>query len=217
LVEGLRICRGGDWRNGVEHARASSRSALDAAAPWNGVGLRLALPIAQVKNAIALQSNSASSWHGWPADAPPPAIAPFDAAQAKQHQEAWAKYLGVPVEYTNSIGMKFILVPPGEFVMGSTAEELRVALQVTGTIQHWRECFESEAPQHRVILTKPIFLGVFEATQGQYETLMGSNPSHFTATGKGKDSVAEMNTANFPVEMMNWTDAAEFCALLQQR
>jgi formylglycine-generating enzyme required for sulfatase activity len=58
----------------------------------------------------------------WPADAPPPAIAPFDAAQAKQHQEAWAKYLGVPVEYTNSIGMKFILVPPGEFVMGSTAE-----------------------------------------------------------------------------------------------
>ena len=27
-------------------------------------------------------------WHGWPADAPPPAIAPFDAAQAKQHQQA---------------------------------------------------------------------------------------------------------------------------------
>jgi formylglycine-generating enzyme required for sulfatase activity len=101
--------------------------------------------------------------------------------------------------------------------MGSTAEELRVALQVTGTIQHWRECFESEAPQHRVILTKPIFLGVFEATQGQYETLMGSNPSHFTATGKGKDSVAEMNTANFPVEMMNWTDAAEFCATLNRQ
>ena len=39
----------------------------------------------------------------------------------EEHQEAWAKHLGVPVEYTNSIGMKFVLIPPGEFMMGSTA------------------------------------------------------------------------------------------------
>src|SRR4029077_912010 len=48
-------------------------------------------------------------WHGWPPDAPPPAIAPFDAAQAKRHQVAWAKYLKVPVDYENTIGMKFRL------------------------------------------------------------------------------------------------------------
>ena len=46
----------------------------------------------------------------WPADAPPPAVAPFDAEQAKQHQQAWADYLELPVEYTNSIGMKFVLI-----------------------------------------------------------------------------------------------------------
>jgi hypothetical protein len=39
--------------------------------------------------------------------APPPAKAPFDARQARAHQEAWAKHLGLPVEYTNSIGMEF--------------------------------------------------------------------------------------------------------------
>ena len=39
--------------------------------------------------------------------APPFAVAPFDAAKAKEHQDAWAKHLGVPVEHTNSIGMKF--------------------------------------------------------------------------------------------------------------
>ncbi len=44
-----------------------------------------------------------TGWHGWPVDAPKPAIAPFDAVQAKQHQEEWAAYLKVPVEYTNSI------------------------------------------------------------------------------------------------------------------
>jgi hypothetical protein len=51
------------------------------------------------------------------------AVAPFDADQAKAHQQAWSKYLGVPVEYTNSIGMKFMLIPPGEFMMGSPKSE----------------------------------------------------------------------------------------------
>src|SRR5208283_205181 len=49
-----------------------------------------------------------------PPGAPPPAIAPFDAKKAKEHQEAWAKYRGVLVEITNSIGMKLLLIPPGE-------------------------------------------------------------------------------------------------------
>jgi serine/threonine protein kinase len=42
---------------------------------------------------------------------PPPAVAPFDAEQARQHQEAWAAHLGIPVEWTNSIGTKFVLIP----------------------------------------------------------------------------------------------------------
>ena len=46
----------------------------------------------------------------------PLAIAPFDTAKAKQHQAAWAKYLGVPVEITDPIGMKLVLIPPGGFV-----------------------------------------------------------------------------------------------------
>ena len=50
-------------------------------------------------------------------------MAPFDQDQAGEHQAAWAKHLGVPVEFTNSIGMKFRLVPPGEFTMGMTKAE----------------------------------------------------------------------------------------------
>jgi formylglycine-generating enzyme required for sulfatase activity len=41
----------------------------------------------------------------------------------EEHQQAWAKHLGVPVEWTNSIGMRFTLIPPGEFMMGSSQEE----------------------------------------------------------------------------------------------
>ncbi len=47
-----------------------------------------------------------------------PAIAPFDAEQARAHQKGWADYLGGPVEYENSVGMKFRLIPPGEYLMG---------------------------------------------------------------------------------------------------
>ena len=89
------------------------------------------------------------------AAAPPPAIAPFSADEAQQHQAAWAKYLGVPVEHTNSIGMKFVLIPPGEFMMGSTPEEFEATLKVVDptftNYRDYREMVKTEVPQHRVI------------------------------------------------------------------
>jgi serine/threonine protein kinase/formylglycine-generating enzyme required for sulfatase activity len=156
-------------------------------------------------------------WHGWPAEAPPPAIAPFPAELAKAHQEAWARYLKLPVEYTNSMGMKFRLIPPGEFMMGSTPAEMDDALQAAGENQLWQQFVKSEGPQHRVILTQPIYLGVHEVTQQAYEAVMRKNPSHFAPTGPGKDAVSGMDTANHPVEQVSWNDAADFCARLSER
>ncbi len=67
--------------------------------------------------------------------------------------------------------MKFRLFPPGEFLMGSTPEETKADLKVaTGLGVTWvREEIESEAPRHRVVLTKPNYVGVTEVTQTQYE------------------------------------------------
>jgi len=67
-----------------------------------------------------------------PPGSPPPAIAPFDAVKAKEHQGAWAKYLGVDVESENSIGIRFVLVPPGEFDMGSTEAEVVNGARIGG-------------------------------------------------------------------------------------
>ncbi len=155
-----------------------------------------------------------------PVAAPPLAIAPFDTKQARAHQEAWAKQLGVPVEYKNSIGMQFVLIPPGEFLMGSTPAEIDEAVQALGGNESddrfWQRCTQSEGPQHTVILTKPIYLGVQEVTQAEFETVMGNNPSAFASTGDERNSVAGLNTTNHPVEMVSWGDAAEFCAKLSQ-
>lgn len=157
------------------------------------------------------QTAVSDSWDGWPKDAPPPAIAPFNAAQAKAHQEIWAQHLGVPAEYTNSIGMKFRLIPPGEFMMGSTESEVDEALKVAGEDKLWQEFVRSEVPLHKVILTRPVYFGVHEVTQGQYERVMGNNPSNFSSYGAARDAVAGMDTTRHPVEMVSWNDATEFC------
>ena len=68
-----------------------------------------------------------------------------------------------------------------------------------------------------MVLTKPIYVGVTEVTQAQYEQVMGTNPSSCSATGIGKDAVANLDTANFPVETVSWNDAVEFCSKLSKQ
>jgi hypothetical protein len=135
--------------------------------------------------------------------------------QARRHQDEWATYLKVPVEYTNSIGMKFWLIPPGEFTMGSTAAEIEEAVKVLDA--SWKSPIESEGPAHKVILTQPTYIGIYEVTQAEYAKVMGTNPSHFSPTGDENASVAGMETSSFPVEWVSWKDAAEFCAKLSMQ
>jgi serine/threonine protein kinase/WD40 repeat protein len=161
---------------------------------------------------------NSSEWTGWPDDAPKPAIAPFSAEQARKYQEEWAAHLQVPVEWENSIGIKFALIPPGEFMMGSTKDEIEAKLQIMASDDHYqREVAQSEAPQHRVILSQPFYLGIHEVTQKQYEAVMGVNPSHYAPTGKGKDKVTGLDIADHPVDSVGWDDAMEFCAKLGQK
>ena len=90
----------------------------------------------------------------------------------------------MPVEQTNSIGMKLALIPPGEFEMGSTDEEVKLGDGGWQAEQDHRQSYlervPSEAPRHRVKITKPFYLAMYQVTQGEYEKVMGTNPSAFT-------------------------------------
>jgi formylglycine-generating enzyme required for sulfatase activity/predicted Ser/Thr protein kinase len=103
----------------------------------------------------------------------------------KAAQEAWATYLGRQVEEEDEIApgikIKFVLVPPGKFLMGSSQ----------GETDH-----DKDEVQHEVTLTQPFYLGKYEVTQAQYEALLGKdkNPSEFKA-------------ADLPVESVDWTEA----------
>jgi hypothetical protein len=67
----------------------------------------------------------------------------------------------------NSIGMKFILIPAGEFYMGSEEDE--------------------EEPVHKVKINNPFYLGTYPVTQREWKAVMGDNPSKF----KGDDLPVE--------------------------
>jgi formylglycine-generating enzyme required for sulfatase activity len=120
----------------------------------------------------------------------------------------------LPEEFTNSIGMKFKLIPAGEFMMGSSESPAELA-EAFPNIESWFS--KDERPQHKVRITKPFYLGVTEVTQEQYEKVMGKNPSYFCKTGEGANKVKEIDTSNFPVEQVTWDDAVEFCKKLSAR
>ena len=76
--------------------------------------------------------------------------------------------------------MEFVLIPAGEFVMGSPEAEQQIAL--AQETQSWaKERVLAEGPQHRVKITKPFYLGKYEVTQAQWQAVMGNNPSKFKA------------------------------------
>lgn len=173
-------------------------------------------PSPVLPNPSSAASSNVIGWHGWPADAPKSAIAPFDAEQARKHQEEWAAYLKVPVEWENSIGMKFRLIPPGEYLRGSSAEEIAGAMNARPD-DGWKTVVQGEGPQHQVILIHPWYLSVFETTQENFQQVLDRSPSYYSPRGEGQAVVVGMNTSQFPVENISLLDAVEFCLKLSSR
>src|ERR1019366_322239 len=95
-----------------------------------------------------------------------------------------------PKDFTNSIGMKFVWIAPGNFMMGSPKEELLM---------------DSNETQHKVTLTKGFYMSVYTVTQEQWQGVMGNNPSNF----KGEK--------NLPVEQVSWDDCQQFIKKLREK
>ena len=86
--------------------------------------------------------------------------------------------------------MTFRLIPAGTFQMGSPVDE---------------EGRYDNEQQHQVTISRPFYLQTTPVTQGQWQKVMGNNPSSFTAGGQ-----------DCPVEQVSWDDAQEFLAKLNR-
>jgi formylglycine-generating enzyme required for sulfatase activity len=88
----------------------------------------------------------------------------------------------------DSIGMQFVTIPSGKFIMGCSAGD--------------SQCEGNENPRHEVTISRSFELGKHEVTQEQWVKLMVNNRSY----SKGDDRL--------PVENLSWNDAQAFIAKL---
>lgn len=79
---------------------------------------------------------------------------------------------------SSSTGMEFVLIPAGEFMMGSEEKA-------------------NEEPIHKVKIKKPFYLGKYPVTQKQWKTIMGSNPSIFKGENLPVQGVSWYNAQAF--------------------
>jgi formylglycine-generating enzyme required for sulfatase activity len=144
-------------------------------------------------------------------------------------------------QITNSIGMKLVLIPKGEFMMGSSesAEETAAFFSKTyGENGLKADLFKNEHPQHRVRITKPFYLGAYHVTRGQFrqfvkdtgyktEAEMGENPGGYGWNPDTKEfgfnekdswrKAGFEQTDEHPVVNVDWNDAMAFCKWLSKK
>jgi formylglycine-generating enzyme required for sulfatase activity len=153
------------------------------------------------------------------------------AEQVKQQQENEAKGLGVPVQMTNSVGMKLNLIPPGRFLMGSPENEPgREGPEGPSPGVRGRE-----GPQHEVAISKAFYLGAHEVTVGQFRAFVKATGHQTEAEKDGAGSWRSMpdgsnkedptctwlapafsQTDQHPVVCVSWNDAMAFCNWLSR-
>jgi len=121
-------------------------------------------------------------------------------------------------EYINSVGMEFVYIPAGTFIMGSPVTE---------------ELGLNDETQHRVTLTKGFYMQKTEVTVGQwrdfvsttkYRTEAETNGGAFVLTkkkykkkpGKYWDNPDFSQTEQHPVTCLSWNDAQVFVKWLNQ-
>ncbi len=93
------------------------------------------------------------------------------------------------VDLGNGVSLEMVKITGGTFMMGSPeTEEGR---------------YNDESPQHEVTVSD-FYIGKYQVTQGQWQAVMGNNPSD------------DKNRDNYPVERVSWNDCQKFCQKLSE-
>jgi serine/threonine protein kinase len=160
-------------------------------------------PVAKVVDATAATANSD----------PQLLSQPFGPVMARDAQHAWARHLNLPIEKSNSIGMKLILIPSGSFMMGPYKG-------------------------HLVRITHPGYFGVYEVTRGEFAKFVAAT-SYRTFAEEAQGGIHLVNEVmstkwdpnnpltwrdpgfpqadDHPVVQLSWRDATAFCKWLSDK
>ncbi|MFH1117271.1 MAG: formylglycine-generating enzyme family protein [Pseudomonadota bacterium] len=145
----------------------------------------------------------------------------------------------------NSIGMQFVRVPAGEFLMGSDESPESLALDYPNYPRKRLVELKDEAPVHAVRITRPFYLGKYEVTVGQFRKFVetagyrpeseadgtggyGYNATYDPAITEGGDAFEGRDpryswrnpgfrqTDDHPVVNITWNDAAAMAEWLSR-
>ncbi|MBI1915955.1 MAG: SUMF1/EgtB/PvdO family nonheme iron enzyme, partial [Planctomycetes bacterium] len=102
------------------------------------------------------------------------------------------------LERDASVLMTFVSLPKGTFYMGWDGQKKGVKTEIKAGFE----------------------IAVHDVTQGQWQAVMGNNPSWFSRKGYGRNSVLDISDEELklcPVEMVSWNDAQEFIKKLNEK
>lgn len=111
----------------------------------------------------------------------------------------------------NSLGMDFVLLPPGTFWQGSAP----LAQDPDEEPDPLSEPRPDEFPEHEVQFRSPLWMSQSEVTLGQYRAVTGTVPAG--AQSRAVGAVGEAQADLVPVTDVTWFDAARFCNALSER
>jgi formylglycine-generating enzyme required for sulfatase activity/tRNA A-37 threonylcarbamoyl transferase component Bud32 len=102
------------------------------------------------------------------------------------------------LERDDSVLMTFVRLPKGTFYMGCEGRTKGVKTEIK----------------------EDLLIAVHDVTQGQWQAVMGGNPSWFSRNGKGRYDLVDISDEElklFPVEQVSWDDVQEFLKKLNER
>jgi len=138
----------------------------------------------------AVSSDAQEPWQARPGMSPD---------QARAVQEAAARHFDLPLEVRldlgEGVGLDLVLIPPGEFWMGSPLDCETLASIYEGQSASHNEL---EKPRHHVTLTRPFYIARYEVTRRQWRQIMASGS--LPAAGD-----------RLPAQDLTWHDCVEFC------
>lgn len=144
---------------------------------------------------------------------------------------------------TNSIGVKFAFIPPGEFMMGSSESADAKSTFFKESYQMGlmkSDQFSNEHPQHRVRISKAFYFGIYPVTRGQFRAFI-EDTGYKTVAERGERHVPGVfgfdpskNMYSFmkdnswrnpgyeqdddhPAVAIAWIDATAFCEWLSKK
>jgi len=108
----------------------------------------------------------------------------------------------ITIDLGDGLTMEFVLVHSGSFMMGTTSSSDNIGL--------------AAQPQHKVEISRPFYLGKYEVTCEQWQSVMGNNPSRYRDI-VGHPLSAPENAAKCPVECVSWNDCQAFLDKLKAK